>query len=659
MDVSKNSMIQNIRNIAILAAADAGKTTLTENFLFKAGSIKKPGSVNNGTTQTDSLNVEKERGISVRSANTSFEWENVQINLIDTPGHVDFSADVERILRAIDAAILVVSAVEGIQAHTETLWMALKANKIPCILFINKIDRMGANTEKLLHEIHKEFTPNTIILQQPINAGENNAYIQTCWNAYLENEKITEAIASTDDDLLEKYINGEKICFEEANQSLAKAVHQCKLYPVLMGSAKNGIGIEELLTAVNLYFPRPEGKAENELSALVYRIEYDQTIGKISHVRIFEGSIANRAFVNNASRNLKEKVTRIRKQIKGKYEDVAQANAGDVVGISGFNEAQTGDVLGKFTEFISPGISLRTPLLTVQLKAINDKDYAALAAALQELCTEDPSLDFQWLKEEKELHVKIMGWIQIEVLERIIEDRFQIKAKFENPTVIYKETPSATAEGYVRYWMPKPCWAIMKFSIAPGVSGSGVQYISKLGVNDVLQKYQNEVERTIPIALQQGIKGWEVTDIKITLIEGEDHAMHTHPGDFVVATPMGIMDGLVNSGTTLLEPMLSFRISATEDLLGAITSDITQMRGNFESPDMENGKFLLSGILPLATSLDYPVKLSSRSGGKAKISTQFHSYRECTDEQGVIRAFKGISPLDTAKYILKARKALQ
>jgi ribosomal protection tetracycline resistance protein len=178
-------------------------------------------------------------------------------------------------------------------------------------------------------------------------------------------------------------------------------------------------------------------------------------------------------------------------------------------------------------------------------------------------------------------------------------------------------------------------------------------------VNDVLQKYQNEVERTIPVALKQGIKGWEVTDIVITLIEGEDHEVHSRPGDFVVATPMGIMDCLQNSGTTLLEPMIAFRISATDDLLGSVTSDITQMRGSFESPVMNNGRFLLQGVFPLATSLDYPIKLSSRSGGKAKISTQFHSYRACTDEQGVIRPYKGISPLDTAKYILKARKALQ
>ncbi len=652
-------MISNIRNIGILAHADAGKTTITEHFLFAGGATKKLGSVDNGTSQTDFLNVEKERGISVRSANTAFIWDDVHINMIDTPGHVDFSADVERILSVIDAAILVISAVEGIQAHTETLWTALKVHKIPTLIFINKIDRIGANTENVLDEIHKELTKNTIQLQQTINEGSNDAAIFSCWDATKRNENIIETIATTSEILLDKYINGKTITIDEADLYLAKAVHRCDLYPVLMGSAKNNMGIEALLNAAVLYFPSPKGDEKKDLSALVYRIEYDKNIGKIAHVRIFDGSISNRAVVNNSSRNVQEKITRIRKVSNGKYEDVANAFAGDVIGICGFNAAQTGDVLGKDSVFISHGISLCTPLLTVQLKALNEKDYAALASAIQELSIEDPSLDFQWLKDEKELHVKIMGWIQIEVLERIIEDRFQIKAKFENPTVIYKETPSMIAEGYVRYWMPKPCWAILKFRIEPGKRGSGVKYESKIGVNDVLQKYQNEVERTIPVALQQGIKGWEVTDLKITLIAGEDHEMHTHPGDFVVATPMGIMDGLVNSGTTLLEPMISFKISSTEDLLGSITSDITQMRGNFESPQMDNGRFILTGLLPLATSLDYPVKLSSRSGGKAKISTQFHSYRECSDEQGVTRAFKGISPLDTAKYILKARKALQ
>jgi ribosomal protection tetracycline resistance protein len=299
------------------------------------------------------------------------------------------------------------------------------------------------------------------------------------------------------------------------------------------------------------------------------------------------------------------------------------------------------------------------PLLTVQVKAVSDKDYAALAEAMSELAMEDPALEFEWLREEAEFHIKVMGWIQMEVLERILADRFGISARIENPTVIYKETPSGTGEGFVRYWMPKPCWAIVRFRIEPGERGSGVAFQSIVPVNDIQQKYQNEVERSISGALKQGIKGWEMTDLRITMIAGEDHPVHSRPGDFTVATPMGIMDGLVNTGTTLLEPMIRFQIQATEELLGAIVSDITRMRGSFESPVMDDGRFTIGGMVPLATSIDFPVKLSSRSGGKARISTQFCGYRECTDELGVIRPYKGISPLDTAKYILKARKAIQ
>ena len=222
-----------------------------------------------------------------------------------------------------------------------------------------------------------------------------------------------------------------------------------------------------------------------------------------------------------------------------------------------------------------------------------------------------------------------------------------------------KETPSKKGQGYVRYWMPKPCWAVLKFKIEPGERGSGIEYYSEISVDDVLQKYQNEVEKTIPATLKQGIKGWEVTDIKIALIEGEDHKKHSRPGDFVVATPMGIMEGLVNTGTTLLEPMISFKIAASEEFLGKIAGEITNLRGSFESPEIKNNAFVLNGVMPLAKSFDFPVKLHSISRGKARISTKFHSYQECIDEEACIREFKGISPLDTSKYILKARKALQ
>ncbi len=652
-------MHRSIRNIAIMAHADAGKTTITEQFLFLGGHTRQPGNVDQGTAQTDFLPVEQERGISVHSANISFLWNNIRINLIDTPGHVDFSADVERIMRVPDGVILVISAVEGVQAHTETLWAALRERRIPVLFFINKTDRMGADTGSVLLAIEKELKITPLCLQEISDEGGNKVSISELWCREHMQHHLVEHVVSSDEHLLNQYLEGTANSFSELDSQMTRLINSAAFYPLLFGSAKLGLGMKELLDSVIRYIPAPGGDPEKPLSALVYGIGHDRILGKIAHVRMFNGTICNREVVFNATRQVEEKVTQVRRIMPGRYEDTGTVMAGDIAGISGLGSAQVGDLLGTDHEDIPGEVKLQTPLLIVQVKAVNKKDYPALAEAMQELSAEDPSLEFEWLREEAELHVKIMGWIQMEVLERILADRFGISARFENPTVIYKETPSDAGEGFVRYWMPKPCWAIMKFNIEPGERGSGVIYQSIVPVNDIQQKYQKEVERTIAGALKQGIKGWEVTDLKITLTEGEDHPVHSRSGDFAVATPMCIMNGLVNTGTTLLEPMSRVQINATDDLLGVITSDITRMRGSFESPVMDNERFTLQAILPLATSLDFPVKLSSRSGGKARISTRFYGYSECTDEQGVIRPFRGISPLDTAKYILKARRAIQ
>jgi len=648
-----------LRNIAIMAHADAGKTTITEQFLYLSGQTRQPGNVDKGTTQMDFLPVEKERGISVSSSHTSFEWANTRINLIDTPGHVDFSADAERIMRVPDAVILVISAVEGVQAHTGTLWHALRERRIPVIFFINKIDRVGADVAAVLLAIEKELQVSPLALQEVAQEGQHDVSIRTLWQAAFRHPPLLEKVVESEETLLNSYLEGHEPSFKDLDRQLTRLIQGCDVYPLLFGSAKGGIGIEELLNSVVRYFPDARGDSAKPLSALVYGIGHDKIMGKIAHVRVYQGSISNREVVFNTTQGLEEKVTQVRRNFPGRYEETGIVEAGDLAGLCGLRSACVGDLLGVADADIPSGVKLRTPLIIVQVKALNSKDYPALAAAMLELSAEDPALEFEWLREESELQVKIMGWIQMEVLERILADRFGIQAKLENPTVIYQETPSAAGEGFVQYWMPKPCWAILKFRIEPGERGSGVVYKSIVPVNSVQQKYQQEVERSIKGALKQGLKGWEVTDLRITLIEGEDHVMHSRAGDFAVATPMGIMNGLVNTGTSLLEPMISYKIDAPEDLLGIIASDITQMRGSFDSPLISNGRFSLTGLLPLATSMDYPVKLSSRSGGKARISTHFSGYRECTDEQGVIRPYKGISPLDTAKYILKARKAIQ
>jgi ribosomal protection tetracycline resistance protein len=377
----------------------------------------------------------------------------------------------------------------------------------------------------------------------------------------------------------------------------------------------------------------------------------------MSAVRLFGGTIQSRTTIKNASKDIEEKVSLIKDTDIQNQSVIQSFSSGEIAWVQGLKYAEPDDYLGYLPKSNIKEKGSRA-LLTVQLIPDNEADITALIEAMYILNNEDPDLQFRYLKEERELHINIRGEIQKEILQSVLSSRFNLKVNFSRPTVIYKETPTVACEGFVRYWMPKPCWAIMKFKIEPGERGSGVQYSSIVSVNDIKKQYQNDVAKAIPFALQQGVLGWQVDDIKITLIEGEDHVAHTKSNDFAIATPMGIMEGLTHSESTLLEPVLSFRISAPEEFLGTIISELLKQRAEFESPEIDGSQCRIEGEIPLATSMDMPVKLSSLTGGKGKIITRFSSYKPCDVSLGQTREYKGISPLDTAKYILKARKAL-
>lgn len=650
----------NLRNIGIVAHVDAGKTTVTEHMLYLSGAVRSLGSVDKGTAHTDWLEIERERGISVRSASVSFIWRDININLIDTPGHVDFSAEVERSLRVLDGVVLVISAVEGVQAHTEVLWKALRKNNIPTILFVNKIDRIGAEAARVLAEICSTLTPDIVPVQQVRGEGmEEPKVIRLLSDEQKteDNEEILERLAGLDERLLEKYVGGEKISNRELQEKLAYYTRSGQVYPVFFGAAKKGIGIAELLDGVVDFLPPPAGDEQSPVSGVVFRLEHDKTMGKIAHVRLYGGKIQNRDTVYNRTQEATEKVTQIRKAYAHRHEDTGVVHAGDIASLCGLSRARIGDILGS-AENVPPVHSMALPVLTVQAFPESEAEYTQLVSALQELSDEDPLLDLQWLKEERELHVKIMGVIQLEVLTSMLKSRFNLQVTFGKPSVIYKETPSRIGEGFVAYTMPKPCWAVLRFRIEPGERGSGIRYSSTVREEQILARYQNQVEKTIPEALKQGLYGWEVTDLKITLVDGEHHVMHTHPLDFVVATPMAVMNGLVNTGVTLLEPMQWFRISVPEEVGSKVLGDILQMRGEFDSPMIAKGIFTVEGNMPVATSLEYPIKLGSISSGRGSIATQFAGYRECPLELGAITPRRGINPLDQAKYILSIRKAL-
>lgn len=668
-------MVQVCKNIGIVAHVDAGKTTLTEQLLFASGATRKVGSVDDGTTATDSLSVERERGISVRLATETFFWQHQQINLIDTPGHVDFSAEVERSLRALDCAILVVSAVEGVQANTSSIFDALQHLNIPTLIFINKLDRAGSDVERVMADIHQELSEHAVLLQQPINQGQSNAGIGEKWDAasvsdtFVVDEQaawvqpLFERLTELDDELLEAVIEGTPVAFEYIHQQLSNAICNNQVYPVLTGVAKSGVGIRELLNAVSQYLPNATRVMESPLSAVVFKIEHDPRIGKMAYVRVFEGVLHARDKVHNATRShaelsVEDKASQLKRVIRGKYHDIDRIEAGDIGVVSGLQSVKIGDILGR-GDAVPDAYQLSAPLLTVQVIPDQEKDFSALASALSELADEDPLLNLEWLTDQRELHVNINGWIQVEVLQSLLLQRFGLAATFQQPSIIYKETPAKAIEGYECYWMPKPCWAIVRFLIEPAERGSGIQYKSNVSVNQIAAKYQNEIQANLDKALKQGIKGWNVTDAKITLIDGSDHVQHSRPGDFIIATPMAIMNGLNEADTDLLEPILDFQIQADSELLGAITSDITKMRGRFDAPEFQGSRVIIRGKVPAATSLDYPITLASLSGGQAKLSTRLSGYEKCTPEQGQIIPYRGVSPLDRDKYILWARGALQ
>jgi len=384
-------------------------------------------------------------------------------------------------------------------------------------------------------------------------------------------------------------------------------------------------------------------------------------------VRVYSGEMENRAAINlpagvdpltGEEKQVQRKITQIRAVGGG---DMGVMRAGQIGIVFGLGDVPIGHVFGsaeKLPRRVEPG-HLRAPLITVQVLPEKAEDMHALREACAMLTEEDPLLQMRYVKSLAQLHVNVMGAIQLEILQELLETRFGLKVTFSKPAVIYRETITRAAEGFIAYTMPKPCWAIMKFLIEPAERGSGVDFASAVPVRELAMRYQHQAEQAIPIALSQGRLGWKVDDVKITLIEGNSHQWHTHPLDFIVATPMGIHDALRRGGSTLLEPILFARFILPQDCVGRVMSDINQMRGEVISTDSDDERAVMTALIPVATSLDYPQTLAAVTGGRGSMSTRLHGYRDCPIELGAICERRSVDPLDTSKYILAARSALE
>lgn len=649
-----------IRNIGIFAHVDAGKTTLAEGLLFRSGAIKKLGSVDEGTASTDRLDVERERGISVRAALASLVWQGSLVNLVDTPGHVDFSAEVERSLQPLDGAVVLLSAVEGVQAQTEAVWQALQVMGLPTLFFVNKMDRMGADPERVLDEIGRFLTPSILPLQRVEGDRQEGLRLVSLWpqgERPEAAEAVLEALADADEALMARFLEGESFSAADLDARLVEVTRRGGLHPVLFGAALEGLGVEELLDAIVRYLPAASGRGENPLSGLVFKVDHDAALGRLCYVRIFDGALSTRDRVRNGTRESEEKVTFVRRARGCRFEEVNGGSAGDIVLLSGLRGAMAGDVLGDPSAVPRP-VRLLEPLFRVRVVPGEDDRLPELIEALRILDEEDPFLHFGFDAERGELHIRIAGLMQTQILESLLRRRFGLTVSFEQPSTLYRETPLKVAEGHVEYTLPKPCWAVMTFRVEPAERGSGLSFVSEVSGDAIHVKYQREVERALPAALEQGLWGWKVTDLKVTLVSGEDHEIHSRPSDFLIATAMGVMDALDRSGTRLLEPLLSFSLSAPEEIGSRILGDLVRMRAQFESPVISGGQFQVKGTVPAADSMEYPVLLGTRSGGRARMTTRFAGYRECAENFRAETPRRGIDPRDRSKYILAARKAL-
>ena len=635
-----------MRNIAFMAHVDAGKTTLTERLLYACGTVRTMGNVDNGTTRTDNLEVEQQRGISVRSVLTSMTWKDMQINLIDTPGHSDFTPQIERAFWAVDGIVVLISAVDGIQSNTELIINALQEEDIPALFFINKADRDIADTDRVLKEL-KLLLPNSF--------------------DSLSSQDMTETAAELDDDILLIYSEGIIPNKDTLYNSLKKLSQEGKAYPVLKGSAVTGDGVNNLLDAIIDYLPPPKNNSDKPLSAVVFSVEQDKNFGRGAYIRLFSGVLSVRDIINLNNNNYK--VNQIKKMVEGKLADFGEAKNGQIALVYGLSNCKTGDILGDISflkrKFL-PGI-LQTALLSVKVTPPTEIDILTLKNHLEQLTAEDPSLDLAWEPISKSLNIKVFGPVQTEILVELIKERFGYLVNFGKPEVIYKETPAKPAIGFDAYTMPKPSWAILKFEITPLSRGSGVVYKCTTPPNRLNYRYRKQVEMSLKASLAQGLLGWEVTDLELNLVDGEDHHIHTHPLDFTIATPLAIMDGLRNAGTILLEPLLKVRFTVSQKHIGRLMSDILRMRGNMDNQLHRGENAIIEATIPVSDFLGYngadpngyPVTFASYTSGRGIITATFKCYGQCPLELGKTTERRGVNPLDRSKYILAARHALQ
>ncbi len=634
---------EKVLTLGVFAHANAGKTTITEHLLYHTNVIDKIGRVDSGNTVTDNMKVEQERGITVRNSIVSFKLNNKNIQLIDTPGHVDFSAEVERAINVLDGAVLVISGVEGLEAQTYTIWRALQEKNVPVIIFINKMDRKGADYDRVVAELQNNLKVPTLTLKHVYQDNEGKLSVISS-----KIEDIIEELSMVDDEVLEKYINGEIIDGKWLANKMISLTHDNKIFPVIGGSALIDVGVNDLVDSIARYLPSTLKKLEEEMSAYVFMVRVDEN-GKNAYIKVLNGSINNRDnIILNDEKT--EKVKNIMISDGSKMKSVDAVYSGDIAIISGL-DVKCGQIIGN-NKGLEKYISFVKPLLTMEINPHDKKDTIELMRALKILNEEDPYLNVRYNERTNSIYCSLMGEVQAQIVKTMLEERFNIKANIENPIIIHKEVPTTTVSAKASY----TCVSGIELEVSPLERGSGFKYVSKLSTDFLHLKYQRQVEKLINYYSKQGLNGWELTDMEVALIGGQFDSMGSDPMHFNIITPLALFRCLKKANMKLLEPISSYIVTFPEESSSSVIKLLSSKGGTYQITNTFGGEITIEGEAPSALMLNFPLELSMNTSGRGTYTSYISKY-ETSRNQNAKMEYIGADPRNETTFVINDMKA--
>ena len=612
-----NLMMNKKLVIGILAHVDAGKTTLSESMLYQSGSIRKLGRVDKGDAFLDTYELERERGITIFSKQAQLSLGDLQITLLDTPGHVDFSAEMERTLQVLDYAILVISGADGVQGHTETLWRLLERYQIPVFLFINKMDQDGTDETKLMEELKRRLNENCVNFSQE------------------DTDERNESIAMCSESLLDQYLESGKI----EDRQIKNLVQKRDLFPCYFGSALKLTGVDEFMQGIADYAEVSAESEKTEFGAKVYKISRDEQGNRLTYIKVTNGCLKVKGLLSGRDKrkeeDWEEKVNQIRIYSGAKFETVNQAEQGTICAVTGLSKTYPGEGLGIESD---SDIPILEPVLTYQIQLPEECEVHSMLEKLRQLEEEEPLLHIIWNEKLGEIYAQLMGEVQIDVLKSLIWKRFHVRVECGTGNIVYKETIRQPVEG-IGHFEPLRHYAEVHLLLEPAEPGSGLHFYTNCSQDTLDLNWQRLILTHLEEKEHCGVlTGSAITDMQITLTAGKAHQKHTEGGDFRQATYRAVRQGLKKAESVLLEPYYSYRLEVPADMVGRAMTDIQRMNGSFDTPLQDGETAVLTGSAPVVTMRDYQKEVISYTKGRGRLTCVLEGYKPCHNQDEVVEA---------------------